>query len=131
MPYYKAGLMQSLFKIWVYLRKYMIFPQTCQYTCQYTDDYYWCYGTRPLKIWGNSCCLSKRAYLCLRLHRFINLVILRLKAFVHGALCYCYSTVRLLSSMNGTRSGAQRLRCAQPCRLISLIKRCSHLPMIN
>lgn len=39
-----------------------------------------------------------------------------LEAFVHGALCYCYSGQCLLSSMLGGRSG-NRGRCAQPCRL--------------
>lgn len=39
-----------------------------------------------------------------------------LEAFVHGALCYCYSGQCLFSSLLGGRSG-NRGRCAQPCRL--------------
>lgn len=39
-----------------------------------------------------------------------------LEAFVHGALCICYSGQCLMSSMIGGRSG-NRGRCAQPCRL--------------
>lgn len=39
-----------------------------------------------------------------------------IEAFVHGALCYCYSGQCLLSSFIGGRSG-NRGRCAQPCRL--------------
>mgnify|MGYP001024788285 CR=1 FL=1 len=39
-----------------------------------------------------------------------------LEAFVHGAICYCYSGQCLFSSMLGGRSG-NRGRCAQPCRL--------------
>ncbi len=39
-----------------------------------------------------------------------------LEAFVHGALCYCYSGQCLMSSMFGGRSG-NRGRCAQPCRM--------------
>lgn len=39
-----------------------------------------------------------------------------IEAFVHGALCYCYSGQCLMSSMIGGRSG-NRGRCAQPCRL--------------
>ena len=39
-----------------------------------------------------------------------------LEAFVHGAICVCYSGQCLLSSMLGGRSG-NRGRCAQPCRL--------------
>ena len=38
------------------------------------------------------------------------------EAFVHGALCYCYSGQCLMSSMIGRRS-ANRGLCAQPCRL--------------
>ena len=39
-----------------------------------------------------------------------------LEAFIHGALCFCYSGQCLMSSMIGGRSG-NRGRCAQPCRL--------------
>jgi len=38
-----------------------------------------------------------------------------LEAFIHGALCYCYSGQCLLSSAIGGRSGNRGL-CAQPCR---------------
>jgi len=38
------------------------------------------------------------------------------EAFVHGAICVCYSGQCLLSSMAGGRS-ANRGMCAQPCRL--------------
>lgn len=41
---------------------------------------------------------------------------LEIEAFIHGALCYCYSGQCLLSSILGGRSG-NRGRCAQPCRL--------------
>lgn len=41
---------------------------------------------------------------------------LEIEAFIHGALCYCYSGQCLFSSMLGSRSG-NRGRCAQPCRL--------------
>jgi len=40
---------------------------------------------------------------------------LTLEAFVHGALCICYSGQCLLSSLIGGRSG-NRGACAQPCR---------------
>ena len=42
---------------------------------------------------------------------------LEVEAFIHGALCYCYSGQCLLSSLIGGRSG-NRGRCAQPCRLM-------------
>lgn len=41
---------------------------------------------------------------------------LEVEAFVHGAMCYCYSGACLFSSFLGGRSG-NRGRCAQPCRL--------------
>lgn len=41
---------------------------------------------------------------------------MEIEAFVHGAMCYCYSGQCLFSSVLGGRSG-NRGRCAQPCRL--------------
>lgn len=41
---------------------------------------------------------------------------IEVEAFVHGALCYCYSGQCLMSSFLGGRSG-NRGRCAGPCRL--------------
>ena len=41
---------------------------------------------------------------------------LEIEAFIHGALCVCYSGQCLMSSLIGGRSG-NRGRCAQPCRL--------------
>ncbi len=41
---------------------------------------------------------------------------LEVEAFIHGALCVCYSGQCLMSSMIGGRSG-NRGKCAQPCRL--------------
>lgn len=40
---------------------------------------------------------------------------LEVEAFIHGAMCYCYSGACLFSSLLGGRSG-NRGRCAQPCR---------------
>lgn len=48
-----------------------------------------------------------------QIHRAVDV---ELEAFVHGALCYCYSGQCLFSSMLGGRSG-NRGRCAGPCRL--------------
>ena len=41
---------------------------------------------------------------------------IELEGFAHGALCFCYSGVCLMSSLAGGRS-ANRGLCAQPCRL--------------
>ena len=41
---------------------------------------------------------------------------IEIEAFIHGAMCYSYSGMCLMSSFLGGRSG-NRGRCAQPCRL--------------
>jgi len=41
---------------------------------------------------------------------------IEVECFVHGAMCYCYSGMCLMSSIIGGRSG-NRGKCAQPCRL--------------
>ena len=41
---------------------------------------------------------------------------MEVECFVHGAMCYCYSGMCLMSSILGGRSG-NRGKCAQPCRL--------------
>lgn len=41
---------------------------------------------------------------------------IEVECFIHGAMCYCYSGMCLMSSILGGRSG-NRGRCAQPCRL--------------
>ncbi|WP_051656635.1 peptidase U32 family protein [Butyrivibrio sp. AE3004] len=48
--------------------------------------------------------------------KFQNGESVEIEAFIHGAMCYCYSGACLFSSMVGERSG-NRGRCAQPCRL--------------
>lgn len=40
---------------------------------------------------------------------------MEVEAFIHGAMCYCYSGQCFFSSLLGGRSG-NRGRCAQPCR---------------
>ncbi len=46
---------------------------------------------------------------------------MEIEAFIHGAMCYCYSGQCLFSSILGGRSG-NRGRCAQPCRLPYSVK---------
>ncbi|MCD7864125.1 MAG: U32 family peptidase [Lachnospiraceae bacterium] len=41
---------------------------------------------------------------------------IEVECFIHGAMCYCYSGMCLMSSILGGRS-SNRGRCAQPCRL--------------
>ena len=47
---------------------------------------------------------------------------IEIEAFIHGAMCYCYSGQCLFSSLLGGRSG-NRGRCAQPCRLPYQVER--------
>lgn len=53
---------------------------------------------------------------------------MELEAFVHGAICYCYSGQCLYSGVIGGRSG-NRGRCAQPCRLPYTAKDVSGKPL--
>lgn len=46
---------------------------------------------------------------------------IEIETFVHGALCYCYSGLCLMSSLYGERSG-NRGKCAQPCRLLYTVE---------
>ena len=41
---------------------------------------------------------------------------IEVECFIHGAMCYCYPGMCLMSSILGGRSG-NRGKCAQPCRL--------------
>lgn len=41
---------------------------------------------------------------------------IEVECFIHGAMCYCFSGMCLMSSILGGRSG-NRGKCAQPCRL--------------
>lgn len=51
------------------------------------------------------------------IHKVAKELNVDLEIFGHGALCFCYSGLCLLSSMMGGRS-ANRGLCAQPCRLL-------------
>lgn len=47
----------------------------------------------------------------------ISTVDIDLEVFAHGAICFCYSGVCLLSSFTSKGRSANRGMCAQPCRL--------------
>lgn len=74
------------------------------------------YGARLLSKLGITRLVAARELSLEELHRIHEEVPIEIEAFVHGALCYCYSGQCLLSSFIGGRSG-NRGRCAQPCRL--------------
>ncbi len=74
------------------------------------------YGARLLKSLG--CCrvVPARELSLTEMRNIRDKADIEVEAFIHGAMCYCYSGACLFSSMVGTRSG-NRGRCAQPCRL--------------
>ncbi len=74
------------------------------------------YGARLLSKLGITRLVAARELSLEELRRIHEEVPIEIEAFVHGALCYCYSGQCLLSSFIGGRSG-NRGRCAQPCRL--------------
>lgn len=73
-------------------------------------------GALLLKRHGVSRIVTARELSLAEIRRIYEASGLEIEAFVHGALCYCYSGQCLFSSMLGGRSG-NRGRCAQPCRL--------------
>lgn len=74
------------------------------------------YGAKLLKDLG--CCrvVPARELSLYEMKAIREKADIEVEAFIHGAMCYCYSGACLFSSMVGTRSG-NRGRCAQPCRL--------------
>lgn len=80
------------------------------------------YGARMLKDLGASRVVMAREVSLEEIKRIKEQVDIEIEAFVHGALCYCYSGQCLLSSVIGGRSG-NRGRCAQPCRLPYEVKK--------
>lgn len=73
-------------------------------------------GVRFLKNYGVTRVVMAREVSLMEMKKIHEETGMELEAFIHGALCYCYSGQCLFSSMLGGRSG-NRGRCAQPCRL--------------
>ncbi|MBR2528970.1 MAG: U32 family peptidase [Blautia sp.] len=73
-------------------------------------------GMRFLEKWGVTRVVPARELTLSELSRMHQESPLEIETFIHGAMCYCYSGMCLLSSLIGGRSG-NRGRCAQPCRL--------------
>ena len=74
------------------------------------------YGARFLKDAGASRIVTARELSLNEIKEIHENVDIEIEAFVHGALCVCYSGNCLMSSFIGGRSG-NRGYCAQPCRL--------------
>lgn len=73
------------------------------------------YGAKLLKEYGVSRVVPARE-VSLDEMKEIKATGIEVEAFIHGAMCYCYSGQCLFSSFLGGRSG-NRGRCAGPCRL--------------
>ena len=73
------------------------------------------YGAELLKKYGVSRVVPARE-VSLDEMKEIKATGIEVEAFIHGAMCYCYSGQCLFSSFLGGRSG-NRGRCAGPCRL--------------
>lgn len=116
LPFYERGLDAVLVQdmgVLSYIRN--VFPNlpihtSTQMTVTGTD------GVKLLQQMGVERVVMARELSLNEMKRIHDETGMELEAFVHGALCYCYSGQCLLSSMLGGRSG-NRGRCAQPCRL--------------
>ena len=73
-------------------------------------------GMRFLEKLGASRVVAARELTLKELSEMHRVCPIEIEAFIHGALCYSYSGLCLMSSILGGRSG-NRGRCAQPCRL--------------
>lgn len=80
-------------------------------------------GARLLKEMGACRFVPARELGLEEIRKIRQAVDIEVEAFIHGAMCYCYSGQCLFSSILGGRSG-NRGRCAQPCRL-------PYIPEIN
>lgn len=74
------------------------------------------YGAKMLKENGAVRIVPARELSLTEIKEIKKAVDIEIEAFIHGAMCYCYSGQCLFSSILGGRSG-NRGRCAQPCRL--------------
>lgn len=74
------------------------------------------YGAKMLKQMGATRVVPARELSLEEIRRIREEADIEVEAFIHGAMCYCYSGMCLFSSLVGGRSG-NRGRCAQPCRL--------------
>lgn len=74
------------------------------------------YGAAYLKEMGCERIVPARELSLQEIKTIKQRVCIEIEAFIHGAMCYCYSGQCLMSSMIGGRSG-NRGRCAGPCRL--------------
>ncbi len=115
-PYWEHGLDAVLVQdmgVWQRIRE--CFPDLpVHVSTQMTLTGPW--GAKWMEREGAARIVTARELSLEELSQIRQAVSLEIEAFVHGAICYCYSGQCLMSSMIGGRSG-NRGRCAQPCRL--------------
>nr|MCR5747232.1 U32 family peptidase [Lachnospiraceae bacterium] len=73
------------------------------------------YGAKLLRDLGVKRVVTSRELSVKEIKDIYDITGLDLECFIHGAMCYSYSGMCLMSSMLGGRSG-NRGRCAGPCR---------------
>lgn len=116
LPFYEAGLDGVIIQdlgVFLYLREH--FPQLeLHVSTQMTLT--GAYGAAYLKELGACRIVPARELSLSEIQKIKQDTGLEIEAFIHGAMCYCYSGQCLFSSILGGRSG-NRGRCAQPCRL--------------
>lgn len=115
-PYYEAGLdaviVQDLGVLRFVREHFPELPVHASTQMTVTGRYY----AAVLKDLGVSRIVTARELDLAEIRDIHDHVGIEIEAFIHGALCYCYSGQCLMSSMLGGRSG-NRGRCAGPCRL--------------
>ena len=115
LPLYKKGLDAVIvqdYGIFMMLRKY--FPDLDIHTSTQMNITT-VSGARLVKGLGATRVVAAREMTLKELSLIREKADIEVEAFVHGAMCLCYSGRCLMSSMLGGRSG-NRGRCAQPCR---------------
>ena len=116
LPFYEAGLDGVIIQdlgVFLYLKEH--FPgMELHVSTQMTLT--GSYGAAWMKSLGASRIVPARELSLEEIRSIKRETGLEIEAFIHGAMCYCYSGQCLFSSILGGRSG-NRGRCAQPCRL--------------
>ena len=114
-PFYKEGIdaviVQDMGVSSVLARSFPDLPLHASTQMSVTSSY----GAAFLKSLGFTRIVPARELSLEEISEIKKNVDIEIEAFVHGAMCYCYSGKCMFSSFSGGRSG-NRGRCAQPCR---------------
>ena len=114
-PYYKAGLdgviVQDIGLISYIREHFPLLPVHASTQMAITGAY----GAEYLKSLGAERIVPARELSLDEIKKIHDKVDIEIEVFIHGAMCYSYSGMCLMSSFLGGRSG-NRGRCAGPCR---------------